>query len=67
MSFTTLPGFRDAIEAAADFDAATAEAHDEYTRGQVELIHALFVRNDSDPGSGAARDFIRGEIIRARR
>ncbi|BBY53996.1 hypothetical protein H7J07_05185 [Mycobacterium koreense] len=67
MSFATLPGFRDAIQAAADFDAFTADAHGEYSRGQAELIQALFVRNDSDPGSGAARAFIRDEIVRARR
>lgn len=67
MSFATMTGFHDAVQAAADLDAFADGTHDEYSRGQAELIHALFVRNDSDPGSGEAIDFIRSEIIRSRR
>lgn len=65
MSFSTTTGFYDAVRAAADLDAFAAGTHDEYSRGQVELIRALFVRNDSDPGSEAAIAFIRSEIAKA--
>lgn len=67
MPFITITGFGDAVRAAADLDAFAAGTHDEYSRGQAELIQALFIRNDPDPGSGEAIDFIRSEIARAGR
>ena len=67
MSFTTVLGFRDAVDAAAELDAFDGGTHDEYSRGQAELIQALFTRDDTDPGSGEAYEYIRGEILRARK
>lgn len=62
MELHTLLGFQDAIAAAADLDACSDSTDDEYSRGQVELIKALFIRGDVDPGSDEARDFIERAI-----
>lgn len=64
MSFLTLPGFRDAIHAASELEAFEPNTPDEYSRGQAELIAALFIRNDPDPGSGEVYEFIRTAILR---
>ncbi|KXO91057.1 Uncharacterised protein (plasmid) [Tsukamurella tyrosinosolvens] len=67
MSFNTLPGFSEAIAAAAGLENCNSHVEPEYRRGQAELIEALFVRDDDpDPASLEAYKFIRSEITAAR-
>lgn len=62
MPFSPIAGFTEAVEAAADLEAFRGSTPDEYSRGQAELIAALFIADDTDPGSGEAYAFIEDSI-----
>lgn len=57
---TTLPGFNDAIRAAAQLDVTADDSPNEYSRGAIEVIADAFVRSSNDPDS--RKVYVRREI-----